>query len=232
MGWVTINGNHVYIGAKGTITKGPAKLVGSTVDDLKGQKMTANKKAELQKKYSKKTDSKSSGTTKPETKSSTSKSTGSSEKNQSKNPGNSSKSGSEETKLNYTKNNPNKVNSTSYVTSRSSSKPSGLQVEPTKPQSKPSTPEQKQKIASNSQAFVKPMVDSFVKNALKGANSSYKQQVIKEAEGLCSVAARRGASAVSVHPEGKSLVITFNDGTQRRAGTNTSDGFTNKVLGI
>ena len=61
-GWVTINGNHVYIGAKGTITKGPAKLIGSTIDSLKGTKMTAKKKAELQKKYAEKSKSKSSGT--------------------------------------------------------------------------------------------------------------------------------------------------------------------------
>ena len=27
-GWVTINGVHVYIGAKGTVTKGPANLMG------------------------------------------------------------------------------------------------------------------------------------------------------------------------------------------------------------
>lgn len=30
-GWVTINGNHVYIGAEGTITKGPASMKGLKV---------------------------------------------------------------------------------------------------------------------------------------------------------------------------------------------------------
>ena len=64
--WVTINGVHVLIGANGKITKGPAKFIGSTVDDLKGSKKSvAERKAELQKKKqqsstSKKTDKKES----------------------------------------------------------------------------------------------------------------------------------------------------------------------------
>ena len=59
-GWVTINGVHVYISNLGKIKKGPAKFIGSTIDDLKGQKMSADKKAELQKKYGKKTSEKPS----------------------------------------------------------------------------------------------------------------------------------------------------------------------------
>lgn len=64
--WVTINGVHVLIGANGKITKGPAKFVGSTVNDLKGQKMTSDKKAELKEKYGKSKSSKSTnGDSKP-----------------------------------------------------------------------------------------------------------------------------------------------------------------------
>ncbi len=82
--WVTINGVHVFIGASGKITKGPAKFIGSKVDDLKGQKMSDEKKAQLKAKYGDKkkststTTSKSSGTTKKTTptKSTTSKTTG------------------------------------------------------------------------------------------------------------------------------------------------------------
>lgn len=60
-GWVTINGVHVYISNLGKIKKGPAKFIGSTLDDLKGSnKSTADKKAELQKKYSKKSEGKTS----------------------------------------------------------------------------------------------------------------------------------------------------------------------------
>ena len=62
--WVTINGVHVLIGAGGKITKGPAKFIGSTVDDLKGQKMTDKKKAELKAKYGDKKKSTSSSSTK------------------------------------------------------------------------------------------------------------------------------------------------------------------------
>lgn len=53
--WVTINGVHVLIGANGKIIKGPAKFIGSTVDDLKNQKMTDDKKAQLKAKYGDKT---------------------------------------------------------------------------------------------------------------------------------------------------------------------------------
>lgn len=58
--WVTINGVHVLIGANGKITKGPAKFIGSTVNDLPGSSATG--------KYAKKAaEKKSSTTTKKET---------------------------------------------------------------------------------------------------------------------------------------------------------------------
>lgn len=56
-GWVTINGVHVYIDYKGTVKKGPSKFVGSNINDLNKSKSTADKKAELQKKYRKKSES-------------------------------------------------------------------------------------------------------------------------------------------------------------------------------
>lgn len=53
--WVTLNGVHVLIGANGKIIKGPAKFIGSTVEDLQKQKMTNDKKEELKAKYGDKT---------------------------------------------------------------------------------------------------------------------------------------------------------------------------------
>lgn len=53
--WVTLNGVHVLIGASGKIEKGPAKFIGSTVEDLQKQKMTDDKKAQLKAKYGDKT---------------------------------------------------------------------------------------------------------------------------------------------------------------------------------
>ena len=41
--WVTINGVHVLIGANGKITKGPARFIGSKVEDLPGGKSTTTK---------------------------------------------------------------------------------------------------------------------------------------------------------------------------------------------
>ena len=35
--WVTINGVHVLIGGNGTISKGPANLVGKTIEEVKGE---------------------------------------------------------------------------------------------------------------------------------------------------------------------------------------------------
>ena len=57
--WVTINGCHVFIGASGKITKGPAKFIGSTVEDLSGSKKSVEQKksdlkAELKEKNYKK----------------------------------------------------------------------------------------------------------------------------------------------------------------------------------
>lgn len=53
--WVTINGTHVLIGGNGKIMKGPAKFIGSTVEDMKSAgKSTEDKKAELKKKLSEK----------------------------------------------------------------------------------------------------------------------------------------------------------------------------------
>ena len=49
-GWVTINGVHVFIEG-GKITKGPAKFIGSSVNDLPSGKSAEDKKAELRAKY-------------------------------------------------------------------------------------------------------------------------------------------------------------------------------------
>lgn len=49
-GWVTINGVHVFIEG-GKITKGPAKFIGSSVNDLPSGKSAEDKKAELKAKY-------------------------------------------------------------------------------------------------------------------------------------------------------------------------------------
>ena len=68
--WVTINGVHVLIGANGKITKGPAKFIGSRVEDLPGGKNTGkNLKASSTKSTSttKKTTTKSGGTSKSTT---------------------------------------------------------------------------------------------------------------------------------------------------------------------
>lgn len=54
-GWVTLNGVHVLIGANGKITKGPAKFIGSSIEDLQKQKMSNDKKEELKAKYGDKT---------------------------------------------------------------------------------------------------------------------------------------------------------------------------------
>lgn len=51
-GWVTINGVHVFIDNSGKISKGPAKFIGSTVNDLPSSgKSAADRKAELKAKY-------------------------------------------------------------------------------------------------------------------------------------------------------------------------------------
>lgn len=63
--WVTINGVHILIGANGKIEKGPAKFIGSTVDDMKKSgKSTADRKAELQKKKEAKSKNTSTSTKK------------------------------------------------------------------------------------------------------------------------------------------------------------------------
>lgn len=87
-GWVTINGVHVFIGPKGKITKGPAKFIGSTVNDIsKPKKSVAERKEQLKKKYddkvsgSKASGSKSKTTTKSTKSSSSTKSGGSSATN-------------------------------------------------------------------------------------------------------------------------------------------------------
>lgn len=49
-GWVTINGVHVFIEG-GKITKGPAKFIGSSVNDLPSGKSAEDKKAKLRAKY-------------------------------------------------------------------------------------------------------------------------------------------------------------------------------------
>lgn len=49
-GWVTINGVHVFIEG-GKVTKGPAKFIGSSVNDLPSGKSAEDKKAELRAKY-------------------------------------------------------------------------------------------------------------------------------------------------------------------------------------
>ena len=49
-GWVTINGVHVFIEG-GKITKGPAKFIGSSVNDLPSGKSAEDKKAALKAKY-------------------------------------------------------------------------------------------------------------------------------------------------------------------------------------
>lgn len=57
--WRTINGSPVFIQG-GKITKGPARLVGSTAKDVEGSKKSAeDRKAELKKKYGDKVSSKS-----------------------------------------------------------------------------------------------------------------------------------------------------------------------------
>ena len=63
--WVTINGVHVLIGANGKIAKGPAKFIGSTLNDLPGSsvKSVAERKADLQKKKSASTSSTSKTST-------------------------------------------------------------------------------------------------------------------------------------------------------------------------
>ena len=63
-GWVTINGVHVFIDNSGKISKGPAKFIGSTVNDLPSSgKSAADRKAELKAKYG---DKKSGAKTEPE----------------------------------------------------------------------------------------------------------------------------------------------------------------------
>lgn len=60
-GWVTINGVHVFIEG-GKITKGPAKFIGSSVNDLPSGKSAEDKKAELKAKYGAKTSSQAQAT--------------------------------------------------------------------------------------------------------------------------------------------------------------------------
>lgn len=56
-GWVTINGVHVFIDNSGKISKGPAKFIGSTVNDLPSSgKSAADRKAELKAKYGSKSE--------------------------------------------------------------------------------------------------------------------------------------------------------------------------------
>ena len=60
--WVTINGSPVFIQG-GKITKGPARLVGSTAADVeKPSKSTADRKEELKKKYGSKLSDKKNST--------------------------------------------------------------------------------------------------------------------------------------------------------------------------
>lgn len=77
-GWVTINGVHVFI-ESGKVTKGPAKFIGSSVDDLPSGQSVEDKKAALKAKYAGKTGSSATQEAKPDTSTTKSDSSGKSE---------------------------------------------------------------------------------------------------------------------------------------------------------